>query len=127
MGNRILVIDDEEEVLKPIVRILERMGHQAVGFQGGETALRSMDLVEYDLIVSDFRMAGMGGPELYQHVRKRWPELADRIIFTTGDTVSHSTRSFLQNVAIPSVTKPFMIEDLQEAIEEVLEGVAHGR
>jgi two-component system NtrC family sensor kinase len=120
-GKRILVIDDEEEVLKLIIRILDRMGHQAVALASTEAALDLIDKEEYDLVISDVRMPGIGGQELYQQVKRRHPELTGRIIFITGDTISDSTYAFLQNVGNPHVTKPFMIEDLQQAVEEVLQ------
>ena len=118
--KRILVIDDEEEVLRLIIRILEGMRHQVVALARGETTLDKMDKEEYDLIISDVRMPGMGGQELHQQIPKRLPKLAECMIFTTGDTVSDSTRAFLQNVGTPYVTKPFPIEDWGQAIDEVL-------
>jgi len=66
-------------------------------------------------------MSGIGGQELYQQAKRRDPDLARRIIFTTGGTVSDSTRAFPQNIGAPHIPKPFLIEDLQHAIEEVLQ------
>lgn len=120
-GKRILVIDDEEEILQVVRRMLEGMGHQVVTLPTAETAFDKMDNEEYDLVICDVRMPGIGGQELFQLVRKRNPELAKRIIFTTGDPISNSTRAFLQNTTTPHLSKPFMIEDLEQAIEEVLQ------
>ena len=120
-GKRILVIDDEEGILQVIRRMLEGMGHQVVTLPNAETALDKMDSEEYDLVICDVRMPGIGGQELFQLVKKRKPELAKRIIFTTGDTVSDSTRVFLENTTTPHLSKPFKIEDLEQVIEEVLQ------
>jgi two-component system NtrC family sensor kinase len=119
-GNRILVVDDEEEILRLISRILQQRGHQVVAVQTAEASLDTLANEEYDVIICDVRMPGMGGQELYLHLRSEHPELLKRLIFTTGDTISSSTRAFLQNVETPYVSKPFPIEDLERAIDEIL-------
>ena len=124
-GHRILIIDDEADILEVVARILERMGHRAVGLASAEMALDELARVPYDLIICDVKMPGIGGRGLYRKVREAYPELAGRIIFTTGDTVSDATRAFLENSGTPYVSKPFMIEELQRAIEAVLEGHPH--
>jgi DNA-binding response OmpR family regulator len=96
------------------------MKHQPVALTTSEAALGLIGKEKYDVVISDVRMPGIGGQESYQQVKKRDPELAGRIIFITGDTISDATHAFLQNVGNPHVTKPFMIEDLQQAIEDVL-------
>jgi two-component system NtrC family sensor kinase len=120
-GKRILLIDDEQEILELITRVLKKMGHQVIAVTEGESALDSIAEEEYDLIVSDVKMPGMAGEELYQLLRTERPGLAKRLIFITGDTVSDSTRAFLQHLDRPYVSKPFKIEDLQQAIRETLE------
>ncbi len=120
-GYRILVIDDEAEILEVVTRILERMGHHAVGLTSAEKALDELPKSRFDLIICDVKMPGIGGKGLYRKVKEAYPELAGRLIFTTGDTVSDATRAFLENVGTLYVSKPFMIEELQRAIEAVLE------
>jgi two-component system NtrC family sensor kinase len=119
-AKRMMVIDDEEEILEVVGRILERLGHQVVTVDSAETALDKIARQHYDLVICDVRMPGIGGQGLYQRLRSSHPDLARRIIFTTGDTVSRTTRAFLENVGTPYLSKPFMIEDLQRAMEEVM-------
>jgi CheY-like chemotaxis protein len=96
------------------------LGHQVVTVDSAETALEKIARQHYDLVICDVRMPGIGGQGLYQRLRSSYPDLAKRIIFTTGDTVSRTTRAFLENVGTPYLSKPFMIEDLQRAMEEVM-------
>jgi two-component system NtrC family sensor kinase len=119
-SKRMMVIDDEEEILEVVGRILERLGHRVVTVDSAETALDKIASQHYDLVICDVRMPGIGGQGLYQSLRANHPDLAKRVIFTTGDTVSRTTRAFLENVGTPYLSKPFMIEDLQRAIEEVM-------
>ncbi len=119
-GNKVLVVDDEEEILGLVSRVLQQMGHETVTVTTAEAALDTLAEREYDMIICDVRMPGMGGQQLYQFLRKENPELLKRLIFTTGDTISSSTRAFLQNVETAYVSKPFTIGDLQRAVEQVL-------
>jgi len=120
VGRRILLVDDETEILEVIARILERMGHQPVAVDSAEKALEKLQMDSYDLIICDVRMPGLGGTGLYQKVRSTHPELAKRVIFTTGDTLSPSTHAFLESAGAPTIPKPFMMEDLERAIQGVL-------
>jgi two-component system NtrC family sensor kinase len=66
-------------------------------------------------------MPTMGGRELYEWIRQEQPDLAKRIIFVTGDTVSPDTRSFLENTSTRFIAKPFKIEEVKEVIQQTLE------
>jgi two-component system NtrC family sensor kinase len=120
IGRRILLVDDEVEILEVTARILDRMGHLPVAVDSAEKALEKLEMGPYDVIICDVRMPGLGGKGLYQKVRSAHPELASRVIFTTGDTLSPSTRAFLESTGTPTVPKPFLMEDLQRAIEDLL-------
>jgi two-component system NtrC family sensor kinase len=119
-ARRVLLIDDEEEILDVLTRILERTGHQAMALDSAEKALQQIENQEYDIIICDVRMPGLGGKGFYRRVSAAHPELAKRIIFTTGDTLSTDTRAFLESADAPHLPKPFTIEDLQRAINELL-------
>ena len=69
--------------------------------------LRKIQSLDYNCILLDLRMPGMGGQELYNKVKSDMPELAERIIFITGDTVNPATREFLSGVPNSVVSKPF--------------------
>jgi two-component system NtrC family sensor kinase len=120
-GKRIMVIDDEEEIQEVIARILMRMGHGVIAVNSAESALDRIESEHYDLLICDVRMPGIGGQGFYRVLRTGHPGLAKRIIFTTGDTVNSVTRAFLEGVGTPYLSKPFTIEELRRAIEQVLE------
>ncbi|HEM61081.1 MAG TPA: response regulator, partial [Chloroflexi bacterium] len=120
-GYKALVIDDDAEVLEVVNRLLTSIGLRAVAVSSGQAALEKLDRERYDLAICDVRMPGMGGKELYRLVRERQPGLARRFIFTTGDSMSSSTRAFLEATSCPHVTKPFTIEELRKAIEGTMQ------
>jgi two-component system NtrC family sensor kinase len=122
-GYSALIIDDEPEVLEVIERVLTRIGYRAVVVTSAEAALERLREERYDLAICDVRMPGMDGSEFYQMIRETYPELARRFIFSTGDSLSGATRSFLETAGCPYVSKPFTIEELQSAIQEAVQPV----
>ncbi len=74
--KRILFVDDDESVLDGLRRLLHKMEDEwSMEFFGdGPSALVAMDKNSYDIIVTDLRMAEMGGVELLEIVRKRHPD-----------------------------------------------------
>ena len=119
--RRIFLVDDEEEILEVVGRILESMGHQTIALSSAEQALERLKSEDCDLIICDVRMPGLGGQGFYQQITTTHPDLAKRIIFTTGDTLSSTTRVFLDSADTPHVSKPFLIEELQQAMEAILD------
>jgi CheY-like chemotaxis protein len=84
---RILVVDDEPEILAIVEEILRRDGHAVELAAGGCEALRLLEARAYDLIVSDLRMPDGDGRELRRALADRHPDLARRMLFLTGDTL----------------------------------------
>jgi two-component system NtrC family sensor kinase len=126
MRGRLLVIDDDRDVTQLLHRLLAQDGHEVDTALSGLDALEKIELAEslqepYDLIVCDIRMPGMDGPRLYQQVRARYPDLAPRMVFFTGDTISRGTQAFLDRTGNPYVMKPFVVEELRDIIGEMLE------
>jgi len=76
---------------------------------------------QYDLIITDFKMPEMSGKELLDWIRNTCPDLAGRIIFVTGDTVSAETRAFFERTESRYLAKPFKIEEVKEVIQQTLE------
>jgi CheY-like chemotaxis protein len=119
-GRRVLVVDDEWSI-RALLHDILRLDQHSVAL--ASSGLEAADLVEresFDIIITDMKMPGMDGAEFYRQVRQRDPAQARRIIFITGDTVSPDTRSFLQRVSNPVLSKPFKIGPLRDAIESVL-------
>jgi len=116
----ILAIDDEVEILEMLTRVLGRQGYQVDAVSDGESGLARMAEKHYDLILCDVRMPGLSGPEVYQRVRAQDPDLAQRIIFTTGDTISPATRRFLEETGVPYLSKPFFLTELLEKVQAAI-------
>lgn len=105
---------------------LRRAGHEVETARNGEVALRMLKQKHYDCVVSDVKMPGMDGPTLHQAIRAIDPAAAGTFIFMSGDTVSPETSSYLETVDNPTLAKPFEIDTLKKALQEMLAAVAEG-
>ncbi|MBA7561779.1 hypothetical protein ES708_03422 [subsurface metagenome] len=76
---------------------------------------------DYDLLLVDIKTPVMDGKQLYRYIKKRYPELADRVIFTTGDVASDDTQSFLERTGRPFLPKPFSPDELRAMVRENLQ------
>jgi two-component system NtrC family sensor kinase len=123
-GKRILVVDDEKYILEFFIEIFQTLRLQVDTAGNGRAAMQKIQVGEYDLIVSDFKMPQMSGRDLFNWIKENRPHLASRIIFVTGDTVSADTRSFFEDNNSRFLAKPFKIEEVKEVIQQALEAVA---
>jgi len=114
--TNILVIDDEPSIVDILHETLRKDGHRVDTASNGKTALRKLKAQQYDVIISDLRMPGMGGEDLYESVRAISPEMARRIIFSTGDVANESTRAFLERTGNPYLQKPFELAAMRRLV-----------
>ena len=103
----VLVVDDEASVRVALQRYLSSRGHEVETTASGKEALARMREDAFDAVIIDMRMPDLSGEQLFQELRARDPSYAERVIFTTGQLVDDSVRSFLSSTGRPCVPKPF--------------------
>lgn len=118
--GRVLVLDDEEALAEMVGEALGQYGHDVVIAFTPLQALEHLRLERFDVIVSDFRMPTLNGRDFHAEVRLIDSALASRIIFLTGDTVSEDTREFFDSVGNPRLAKPFQLDAVARAVNEML-------
>lgn len=119
--KRILVVDDEKYILDFFVEVFRSLPMSIDTANNGQEALQKMQVRQYDLVITDYRMPQMSGKELFNWIKEHRSGLANRIIFVTGDTVSNETRSFFEENHCRFLAKPFKIEEVKEVILQVLQ------
>jgi PAS domain S-box-containing protein len=118
---RTLVIDDEEDVADLLAEILELAGYEVMAAGSGAEALRLIEREDFDVVLSDVRMPHLDGPALYGILRERKPDLADRLAFVTGDTMSPKARRFLESTDRPYIKKPINPQEVRALVLRLLE------
>lgn len=117
-SSRILVVEDEANVLDIIQRSLVRKGYSVDGAENGLDGLKKLDSQHYDLIICDIRMPGMGGIEFFHEIIKRDPSLTKRMVFTSGGTVSEESQKVLKLTGCTLLQKPFELAKLLQIVSE---------
>src|SRR6266508_6463802 len=118
---RILVVDDDAVNRQAMVLLLEREGHQVVAVENGLEAMERLGDRDtaFDAVVTDLQMPRLGGRAMYEQLVTSRPLVAKRFVFVTGDQARGETRAFLESCGQPSVTKPYDLGDLINAIGTV--------
>lgn len=103
---RVLLVDDDPTVLKAFQRMVDH-AHAVHTAPSGREALGLLESEDFDVVVCDLMMPDLSGPELFETVRKRWPQLADRFVFMTGGAFTPTAKEFLERVPNLRIEKPF--------------------
>ena len=113
--GRILLVEDNEEVGEFAESLLGELGHKVLRVRSGEAALEAALAKTYDAVFSDVVMPGMSGLELADQLAELRPHLP--VILTTGysDEIATSGAG-----GRPVILKPYRLETLAAAIDEVL-------
>jgi len=118
--STILVVDDELSMREFLKILLEKEGYQAVAASDGEKALKAIEMQEFDLVISDIRMPGMGGLELLDAVKKVNPELP--FIMITAFASPEDAVQAMRHGAYDYITKPFKLNEIKSIITCAIDG-----
>jgi len=118
--KRAVVVEDEPAISKLCQLVLVSEGLEVDIAINGEVALGMIEEKQYDLCLIDIRAPVMNGKELYLWLEEKHPQLANSVIFTTGDAMGEDTQSFLEQASRPFLPKPFPPAELKTIVREVL-------
>ena len=117
-GERILIVDDEEMIRDLCSHILTAEGYSVISVGGGAAALEELGRAPADLLITDIKMPGMDGLELFERVRRRKTDIVT--IFITGHgTLDTAIESLMRGVD-GFVLKPFTQEELVGAVDRAV-------
>ena len=118
MKTRILVVDDDEEVVKSCKRALESNGYEVEGEIDAEKALGKLKVVPYDLMITELVMLKLDGIRLIRNAKIINPAIG--VIVLTGYPSPEAIRDTLQVGAIDFLAKPFFPEILGDVVGKAL-------
>ena len=114
---RVLVVDDDEQVLLYSARVLERLGFAVDVAADGEVGWQALNNRNYDLLITDFDMPNMTGKELIRRARSAKMLLPAILMSGTFDLNALS----LEGLGVAAlIEKPFSFTVLAKRLQEVL-------
>lgn len=125
MKQKILLIDDEELVIKSICKLLIKSGYEVLVCRTGEAALEKVKGERPDLIVSDVRMPKMSGVETIKRIRDFYKAAGQRPvpeILITGYADEASAREAESLQVADYLYKPFDIQEFLSRVKKNLPG-----
>ncbi|MBU0748266.1 MAG: sigma 54-interacting transcriptional regulator [Gammaproteobacteria bacterium] len=117
-GARILVVDDDADMLRLLSLRLNGAGHDVVAVTSAEAALAQLDMARPQLVLSDVRLPGRDGLALFDEVRARHPSLPV-ILLTAHGTIPDAVEATSRGV-FTYLTKPYDGKELLEKIAQAL-------
>jgi len=121
-ARKVLIVEDKPPISRVCERVLTAEGYEADIALNGKIAQGMIEEKDYGLCLIDMRTPAMSGKELYYWLKEKHPQMAESVIFTTGDVMGEETKSFLEQTTRPFLPKPFTPEELRVIIKETLRG-----
>jgi DNA-binding NtrC family response regulator len=116
----LLLIEDERSVLDFIRTALERNGYALRTANSAAEGIRALETGRFGGIISDMRTpGGASGADVHAWIVVNRPELRERMLFITGDTVNEDTMKALQSTGVPYIEKPFRVQELINIVEKI--------
>jgi DNA-binding NtrC family response regulator len=119
MSARILIVDDEEIVIKSCLRILGGGDYHVEVAYDGREALRKIEQNPYDVIILDVMMPNMGGLEVLRRVKETHPDVD--VIMITGLSQVETVVQARKLGACDVISKPFEPDELKQLVRRSLE------
>jgi PAS domain S-box-containing protein len=117
-ANRILIIDDEKEVLESLLEILTLTGYACEGATNGLDALQAIEDKHFKLIVCDIDMPGIPGTELFKKIKETG--YSGYFVFMTGYEVDEDLDDVVKQ-ADGFLTKPFQLNELKKFVNKIFD------
>ena len=119
MMAKILVVDDERNVLRAFEEILSSRGHEVVIVRGGEEAMQCLKDADVNLVILDICLPGMNGLDALDRIRRIQPNLP--VIVMTGrgttDTAIEATKRGAFDYQLKPLEPAAMLETIAKALE----------
>lgn len=120
-GRRLLIVDDDPELLRILVETMENEGYSCVGCDNGQDALMHVRKQTFDLLVLDWTMPDFTGLEICRRLRKT-SDITPILMLTARDGIDERVEA-LDSGVDDYLTKPFNIKELKARVRSALRRV----
>lgn len=122
--NRLLVVDDEAHIRDMLSRHFRFLGYDVHVAGNGKEALETMELMRFDVVISDIKMPVMDGVELIREIQRQYP-MTHCIVITAYVTMEH-VLACIRHGADTCVFKPLEdMAELEHAVRRAVENLKH--
>ncbi|MCX8034476.1 MAG: response regulator [Thermodesulfovibrio sp.] len=119
MAEKILIVDDEPDMLKLLSMILkEKTPYEIITTNNPIEAVQLVKTTDFDLIITDLKMPGLDGLQLLEEVKKKNEDIPV-VIITAYGTIDSATEA-IEKGGFDFITKPFKKEQILFTIERAL-------
>lgn len=112
---RVLIVDDEEDLVTALVERLNLRGFEAQGVTTGAAALAHLATAPCDVVVLDVKMPALGGLEVFRRIKEQWPTVA--VVLLTGLGSGQDAERGMQLGAFDYLMKPVKIDHLARVVQ----------
>ena len=119
--TKILLLDDEQIVLKRLMPSLEKAGYEVEAFSRSSEASNRIMEKEFDIVITDLKMEGLDGMEFLTQVKSRSP--STEVIVITGFATMETAKESFKKGVFDFLAKPFKLAEIQEAVAKAKDKV----
>jgi DNA-binding response OmpR family regulator len=123
--TRVMLVDDDETIIETLEYNLKRHGFDVVAFNNGTSALAQLDAIAPSMIIIDWMLPDMVGPEICKLIRSRSIELP--ILMLTGRSTPNDVATGLSSGADDYLAKPFSVIELLARVQALLRRAGKSR
>ncbi len=119
-GKRILIADDDPDIIDLLESYFKRAGYDVTAKVNGKDALQAAEAGKFDLVLLDVMMPYIDGYHVASEVSSRLGAEAPKIIIMTSRDVASEKGIALLSGATDAIQKPFSLDDLEAKIKTAL-------
>jgi signal transduction histidine kinase len=120
---RILLVDDEPNILQTYAILLESEFDVVTATNGAEALARADAEPGVDLVICDIMMPDMDAASVLEELRRRQPQLVSRFVLHTGGATTERTRRLVDSGLFPVFFKPISVAEIADAVRSLVAGV----
>jgi ATP-dependent Lon protease len=115
----LLVVDDEEVARRNLEHILSKENYTVMTAANGIEAIKKIEMIDFDVVLTDFRMEKVDGMEVLQRIKTRSPHT--EVIMITGYATVDTAVEAMKKGAFHYIPKPFQLEDVRATVRQALD------
>ena len=119
MQTKILIVDDEKDILRALEFLFKADGHAVTTALSGEKALQILKSGSFDIMMTDLRMPGIDGLKLLEEARKLAPAMT--VVMMSAYATVEGAVEAMKKGAVDYIVKPFMNDDVRFTVRRLIE------